>query len=205
MSLFVSEIVTAPAHLPIEVADAELAGAVVEEIERTVLWRAIVAQERRIVIDGALPPRLELEPATDIVSLTRWTKTDDAEVIPAADYIFVSRDPAGTIIAPVDWNSWPKPERAIGSFALTYTAGWTVTPESSPGTGDAVNEVPASVRLMVERAIAFREGSGGVGDIKIGSLEISVPDSYATDALPKEITTIGRAFQYRPGIFTARS
>ena len=45
MSLFMSEIVTRPAHLPVTVAaaDQELARAVVEEIERGVLWRAIVA------------------------------------------------------------------------------------------------------------------------------------------------------------------
>ena len=45
MSLFVSEIVTPAAHLPITVADADqaLAAAVVEEIERTILWRAIVS------------------------------------------------------------------------------------------------------------------------------------------------------------------
>ena len=56
MNLFVSEIVTPAARLPITVSDTALARAVVEEIERAVLWRAIVSQERRIVIDGPLPP-----------------------------------------------------------------------------------------------------------------------------------------------------
>ena len=57
MNLFVSEIVTPPSHLPVTVDSAQdaLARAVVEEIERGVLWRAIVAQERRITIDGPLP------------------------------------------------------------------------------------------------------------------------------------------------------
>ena len=57
MSLFVSEIVTPPAGLPIAVdtAQDDLARAVVEEIERGILWRAIVSQERRIVIDGTAP------------------------------------------------------------------------------------------------------------------------------------------------------
>ena len=55
MNLFVSEIVTPPAHLPITETDAALAAAVVEEIERAYLWRAIVSQERRILIDGPLP------------------------------------------------------------------------------------------------------------------------------------------------------
>ena len=55
---------------------------------------------------------------------------------------------------------------------------------------------------MVERAIKFRAVSGGVGDIKIGSLDLSVPDTYSTDQLPREITNIGRAWMWRPGIFT---
>ena len=63
--------------------------------------------------------------------------------------------------------------------------------------------MPASIQLMVTRAIAFRAGSG-LGDIGIGSLKIDVADSYKTDALPREIASIGRAFQYRPGIFAAR-
>ena len=58
MNLFVNEIVAQPATLPITVADAdqELAAAVVEEIERTILWRAVAVQTRRVVIDGPLPP-----------------------------------------------------------------------------------------------------------------------------------------------------
>ena len=75
MSLFSSEVVTPPAHLPITATDETLAAAVVEEIERGVLWRAIVAQTRRITLDGPLPPRIEIEPVSAIVSLTRWTPT----------------------------------------------------------------------------------------------------------------------------------
>ena len=203
MSLFVSEIVTPPASLPLIATDAALAAAVVEEIERTILWRAVVRQTRRILIDGALPSRIEIEPVTAITRLTRWTPDNDAEVIDAADYSFVSREPQGTLIVPHHRNGWPAPERDIGSFQLDYQAGWQVTPESSSGAGDGVNEVPASILFMIDRAVAFRRGSGGVGDVKIGSLEISVPDSYATDALPREITNIGRAWAYRPGIFAA--
>ena len=204
MNLFVDQVVTQPASLPITVADADkaLAAAVVEEIERTILWRAVVAQERLILIDGRLPPLLELEPVRAIVSLTRWTETDDAEVIPAATYNSVTRDPAGTTIFAAPGKNWPEPKRAIGSFSLTYTAGWTVTPESNPGAGDAVNEVPASVRLMVERAVAFRAGSG-LGGITIGSLKINVAPTYETDRIPPEIANIGRAFAYRLGIFAA--
>ena len=203
MSLWFSEIVTPPAHLPITASDTDLAAAVVEEVERNILWRAVVAQERRIVIDGPLPSRIELEPVTAIVGLTMWTPTDPDAVIDAASYFFVPRDPSGTIIAPAPGTNWPAPERSIGSFTLTYTAGWTVTPESSAGAGDAVNKVPASVRLMVEKAVAFRAGSG-LGDLSIGSLEIGVADSYKTDRLPREIASIGAAFAYRPGIFSSR-
>ena len=205
MSLFVSEIITPPAHLPITVADADqaLAAAVVEEIERTILWRAIVRQERRILIDGSLPPLIELEPVTAIVSLTKWTPTDAAVVIDADSYDVVTRDPAGSRVAPAPGFSWPAPLRPLGSFALTFTSGYTVTPETAPGAGDAVNEVPASIQLMVSRAVAFRAGSG-LGDLSIGSLKLSVADSYKTDRIPPEIASIGRAFAYRPGIFAAR-
>ena len=204
MSFFAYEIVTPPARLPITVvaAQTDLAAALVEEIERGVLWRGIVRQQRRILIDGPLPTRIEIEPVTAIVSLTRWITGDDCVVIPATTYNSVTRDPSGTIIAPN--SSWPAPERSIGSFALTYSCGWEVTPESSPGAGDSVNNVPASVRLMVEKAVAFRAGSGLAG-FTIGSVKIDVADSYSTDQLPREIASIGRAYAYRPGIFAARS
>ena len=203
MALFMDQVVAPPASLPVTVTDTALAAAVVEEIERTILWRAIVSQERRIVIDGDLPARIEIEPVTEIVSLTRWTPDNDAEVIDAADFMYVSRDPSGTIVVPLDGNGWPRPRRAVGSFVLTYEAGWTVTAETSPGAGDAVNEVPASILFMIDRATKFRAGSG-VGDIAIGSLKLSVADSYSTDALPSAITNIARAWAYRPGIIAAR-
>ena len=199
MNLFMTEVVTPPAHLPIAASDTDLAAAVTEEIERGVLWRGIVRQTRRILIDGPLPI-LELEPVVSIVSLTRWTPTDPAEVIDPAIYNIVSRDPSGALVSPSPGRSFPAPLRPFGSFFLTYLAGWIVTPESSPGAGDAVNEVPASVRLMIERAIAFRAGSG-LGDITIGSLKIAVAPSYRTDRIPPEIANIGRAYAYRPGIF----
>ena len=203
MNLFMTEVVTPPEHLPVTASDTELAAAVTDEIELTVLWRACVLQTRRILIDGPLPQILELEPVSAIVGLTMWTPTDDAAVIDAGSYSVVTRDPAGTIIAPVPWENWPAPERSIGSFTLTYTAGWVVTPESAPGVGDGVNRVPASVRLMISRAVDFRAGAG-LGDIAIGSLKLSVLDSYATDQLPRAIASIGRAYAYRPGLFSAR-
>ena len=203
MSLFVSQIVTPPASLPVIATDAALVAAVVEEIERTILWRAIVRQTRLILIDGDLPARIEIEPVTSISSLTRYTPDDDAAVIDPADYMVVTRDPSGTIIAPHDRNGWPAAERSIGSFALTYECGWTVTAETALNAGDAVNEVPAAILFMIDRATKFRAGSG-VGDIAIGSLKISVDDSYSTDALPSAIKNIGRSWAYRPGIIAAR-
>ena len=202
MNLFVTEIVTPPEHLPVTASDTELAAAVTDEIELTVLWRACVLQTRRILIDGSLPPLLELEPIVSITSFTMWTPTDDAAVIDEDSYSVSTRDPGGTVIAPAPGASWPGPERQVGSFALTYTAGWVVTPESAPGVSDGVNRVPASVRLMISRAVVFRAGSG-LGDIAIGSLKLSVADSYSTDALPREIASIGRAYAYRPGIFSS--
>ena len=90
MNFYFSELVTAPARLPITVdaADKVLAAAVVQELE-LYLGRAIVAQTRRVLIDGDLPPRIEIEPTTSIVSLTRWTEDDDAEVIDDTEYNFV--------------------------------------------------------------------------------------------------------------------
>ena len=205
MNYFAVEIVTPPAHLPVTVAaaDEELASAVVEEIERTVLWRGVVAQTRRVLVDGPLPQILELEPVREIVSITRWTPTDDAVVIPATTFDFISRDPAGAKIFTTPGMNWPAPQRSIGSFSINYSCGWEVTPESAPGANDAVNEVPPSIQLLVNRAIAFRAGSG-VGDLTIGSLKIGLAKSYKTDQIPREIASIGRAYAYRPGLFSAR-
>ena len=195
MNLFSFEVVREPTHLPIAATDDALARAVTEEIERSVLWRAIVSQERRIVIDGPLPTRLEIEPASSIVGLTQWTPADAAVVVDESSYYSVTRDPSGTIIAPAPGHDWPQPARAIGSFALTYMAGWVVT--------DTTNSVPASVQLMIERAIEYRAGGAGLGDIRISTLEMDKSDSYQTDQLPRELTDIARAFFYRP-VFVGR-
>ena len=119
---------------------------------------------------------------TAIVGLTRWTPTDDAAVIAATDYISVTRDPSGTIIIPAAGKHWPEPQRAIGSFTLTYECGWEVTASE--------NAVPLSIQLMVSRAVEFRHGAG-LGDISIGSLKLSVADSYSTDKLPKKSPVSG--------------
>ena len=66
VNLFVTEVVTPPVLLPITIKEVELGGAVVEEIERTILWRAIVRQERRILIDGALPLESKLSQSSPL-------------------------------------------------------------------------------------------------------------------------------------------
>ena len=190
---YFGETTITPTHLPIEATDEALAKAVIEEIEGVILWRAVVSQTRRITVDGPLPPRIELEPVASLTSLTRYTPADSAAVIPAASYHFVSRDPGGAIIEPV--SDWPAPERALGSFEITYEAGWEVT--------NTTNAVPASVQVMIERAVSFRAGSG-LGNIEIGSLTMDVADPYKTDKLPREITDIARRWVYRPGLFAAR-
>ena len=194
MNFFPSEVVTAPAHLPVAASDTDLAAAVTEEIERTILWRAIVRQTRRIIVDGPLPPHFEIEPTKAIV-ITMWTPTNDAAVIAATDYISITRDPSGTIIIPAAGKTWPEPQRAIGSFSLVYSCGWEVTATD--------NAVPLLIQLMVSRAVAFREGAG-LGNIGIGSLRLDVAPSYSTDQLPPAIAGIGRAYAYRPGLFAAR-
>ena len=122
MNLFVSEIVTPPALLPITVSDTTIARAVVEECEKLILWRAVVRQTRRIRIDGPLPSLIEIEPVNSIISITKWTPEDDAVVIAADSYHSVTRDPTGTLISPLPWAKWPAPERAIGSFASSSAA-----------------------------------------------------------------------------------
>ena len=74
-----------------------LIAAVTLETERSVLWRGIVAQRRRLLVDVPLNPRLTFEPSTSIVSLTRWTDSDAAEVVPSEVYHVESSDPAGTV------------------------------------------------------------------------------------------------------------
>ena len=196
MMTYFGEVYTAPTALPITVAAADqaLAAAVTEEIERTILWRAIVRQTRRITVDGPLPPHLEIEPTKAIV-ITRWTPTDDAAVISATDYISISRDPSGTIVIPAAGKHWPEPQRAIGSFSLVYSCGWEVTATD--------NAVPLLIQLMVSRAVSFRAGAG-LGNIGIGSLKLDVEPSYSTDKLPSAIASIGRAYAYRPGLIAAR-
>ena len=123
---FASEIVTPPAALPVTVAEAQayaradsddsiferLIAAVTLETERSVLWRGIVAQRRRLVVDAPLARHIDLEPTTSIVSLTRWTDADGAEVVPAETYHVESSDPGGTVVSLRRGAYWPDAENA---------------------------------------------------------------------------------------------
>ena len=193
---YFGETTVAATHLPITATDEALAAAVVEEVERTILQRAIVRQTRRVVISGPLPTQIELEPIQSIVSLTRWTPDNSAEVVDASTYYFSTRDPAGTTIAPSPGSAWPAPFRMHGSFSLNYLAGWVVSANE--------NNVPPSVKLMIERSIEYRAGGSGLEAIRIGPLEMEQAPSYRTDRLPRELTDIARGWFYRPGIYAAR-
>ena len=209
MTYFPSEIVTPPEHLPVAATAAQttLVRAVVDECERAVLWRAVVSQTRRIVIDGPLPI-LELEPVNSVVSITMWTETNPAEVIDPASYDLVSRDPDGALISPAPGYDWPAPERSIGSVSRDVSkADGTVTPESAPGAGDAVlTRSRHRFILMLTRAVAFRAGGGGVGDISRSDRWISpCADSYATDSSPPRLPASAKSWNfYRPGIFASK-
>ena len=177
MNVFVSEIITPPAHLPVTVAAADqaLAAAVVEEIERGVLWRAIVRQERRILIDGFLPSQLELEPTTSIVSLTRWTPGNAAAVIDADSYSRSdqSRPRRDRHCARARLSHGPRPCVSSGASRLpTWRAGRSRRKPRSMLVTRLTN-VPASVRLDDRAGNRVSGWKWTRRDITIGTLKQS--------------------------------
>ena len=198
---FVSEIVTPPSALPVTVADAQayaradsdetiferLITAVTLETERSVLWRGIVRQRRRLVVDAPLARELTLEPIIDVVSLTRWTDADAAEVVPAEVYHVASSDPGGAGISLRRGQSWPSPQREMAAYALTYDCGWLA------------NDVPAAIQHMILSAVANQYqnidpfAAAGVRDLKVGSVEL-------TAAIPPAVAALGSAYAYRQTI-----
>ena len=200
---FASEIVTPPTALPVTVAEAQeyaradsddtiferLIAAVTLETERSVLWRAIVAQQRRSVFDAPLAPRITLEPTNAIVSLTRWTDADAAEVVPADVYHFSSADPGGAVVSLRRGQVWPSAERKTDGFALTYDCGW------------AVNDVPAAIQHMILTAVAAQYqnidpfAAAGVRDLKVGSVSLKA-------AIPPDVAALGSAYAYRQDDWT---
>ena len=198
---FASEIVTPPAALPVTVAEAQayaradsddtifarLIAAVTLETERSVLWRGIVAQRRRLVVDAPLARRIELEPTTDIVSLARWTDADAAAVVPADTYHVETSDPAGTVVSLRRGARWPDAERRTAAYALTYDCGWPV------------DSVPEAIQHMILTAVAAQYqnidpfAASGVRDLKVGSVSLKA-------AIPPAVADLGRAYAYRATI-----
>ena len=172
---FASEIVTPPSALPVTVAEAQayaqadsddeifarLIEAVTLETERSVLWRAIVRQRRRLVVDAPLARELTLEPVTTVVSLTRWTDANAAEVVPAEVYHVASSDPGGAGVSLRRGQVWPDAERESAAYALTYDCGWLA------------NDVPAAIQHMILTAVAAQYqnidpfAAAGVRDLKV--------------------------------------
>ena len=198
---FASEIVTPPAALPVTILEAQeyaradsddsiferLIEAVTLETERSVLWRAIVEQRRRLVADAPLALRLTLEPTTSIVSLTRWTAEDAATVVPEAVYHVSSSDPGGTVVSLRRGQVWPGSERETAAYALTYDCGWEV------------DQVPAAIQHMILTAVAAQYqnidpfAAAGVRDLKVGSVSLQA-------AIPPDVAALGSAYAYRQTI-----
>ena len=198
---FVSEIINPPSALPVTVAEAQeyaradsddtifsrLIAAVTLETERSILWRGIVTQRRRLVVDSPLAPKLELEPSTSIVSLTRWTDSDAAEVVPSEVYHVASSDPAGTVVSLRRGSRWPGAQRENAAYALTYDCGWPV------------NDVPEAIQHMILTAVAAQYqnidpfAAAGVRDLKVGSVALKA-------AIPPAVAALGRAYAYRATI-----
>ena len=198
---FASEIVTPPTSLPVTVSEAQgyaradsddtiferLIAAVTLETERSVLWRAIVSQRRRLVVDAPLARELTLEPTTDIVSLTRWTDADEAAVVSEDVYHAQSSDPAGTVVSLRRGQFWPDAERETAAYALTYDCGWPV------------DSVPTAIQHMILTAVAAQYqnidpfAAAGVRDLKVGSVELKA-------AMPPAVAALGRAYAYRATI-----
>lgn len=198
---FASEIVTPPEARPVTVAEAQayaradsddeifarLIDAVTLETERSVLWRGIVAQRRRLLLDAPLASKLTLEPTTSIVSLTHWTDADPIEVVPAEVYHVASSDPAGTVVSLRRSQVWPSGERTIAAYALTYECGWPVA------------DVPEAIQHMILTAVAAQYqnidpfSAAGVRDLKVGSVVLKA-------AIPPAVAALGSAYAYRQTI-----
>ena len=161
--------------------------AVTLETERSILWRAIVAQRRRLVVDAPLAHEITLEPITAVVSLTRWTDADAAEVVPAEIYHVASSDPGGAGVSLRRGQVWPDPQRETAAYALTYDCGWLA------------NDVPEAIQHMILTAVAAQYqnidpfAAAGVRDLKVGSVALKA-------AIPPAVAALGRAYSYRATI-----
>ena len=206
---FVSEVVTPPSDLPVTVTEAQeyartesdsaiftrLIPAVTLETERSVLWRAIVSQRRRILLPAPLAPQINLEPISSLVSLTRWTDSDPVAVVSEDVYHVATSDPGGTVVSLRRGGFWPDAERQEAAYALTYDCGWSVEREVDP----VENEVPDAIQHMILMAVAAQYqnidpfAAAGVRDLKVGSVELKA-------AIPPKVAALGRAYAYRQTI-----
>ena len=181
-------IITAPTALVVTVDEAKEFGpigldctdeivtslirAATADIENRLWDRAILTQKIAVSLDGALPRVVDLEPnITDLVSITRWTRSDASEVVDATTYTVGLADGfVETLNA-----CWPSPARERAAFTVTYQAGW-LTPA----------DVPADVRVCVLRMVkAHYDNRDPIGPVG------------ATMVTPEIVTAIGRSYSNR--------
>ena len=121
------------------------------------------------------------------MSLTRWTDSDAAEVVPSEVYHVESSDPAGTVVSLRRGSRWPGAQRENAAYALTYDCGWPV------------NDVPEAIQHMILTAVADQYqnidpfAAAGVRDLKVGSVALKA-------AIPPAVAALGRAYSYRATI-----
>ena len=181
-------IVTPPTDLAVTVAEAKafapialgltdtlietLIGGATADIENRLWDRAILTQRIAVSVDGAPGRVIDLEPnITNLVSITRWTRSDAAEVVDATTYTvgledgFVETLEAG----------WPSPARTRAAFTITYEAGW-LTPADVP------DDVRICVLRMTKAHYDNRDPLAAAG---------------ATMVTPEIVTAIGRSYSNR--------
>ena len=117
----------------------------------------------------------------------------------------VTRDPAGTHhrASALVKTGPPQNDQSEILRSPTWRAGRSRL-KSRPSRMTRLTTVPASVRLMVERAVAFRDGSG-LGDIAIGSLKLSTshPPTTPTESRLR-LPALAAPMPTDLGIFAAR-
>ena len=186
------EVITAPTELPVsaarvkaftptKVADSALEPlirAVTDEVERNVLWRAVVAQRRRVFL--RCPGReIEIEPFRNTTAAGSSSPPtvqlyDEFNMATAVDASLYYQVPAEGIIALRRGKMWPKAERNVAPFSVSYWAGWDVA------------DIPSAITQMIIRAVvdqyAYRTTLSG----KAPGVEI-----------PRSIAAIGMGYSLR--------
>lgn len=187
------EVLTPPADRALAIADVkafaatELSGqnaqfesfidAVTLDAEQRVLWRAIVAQERRVYVDY-LGGAVQLEPfrttdadGTDAPPTVQvWGENGVATDVDSSVFYTV---PERGILALRRNMNWPRSERSYAPFSVTYWAGWDAT------------AVPEAVKQLLVRMASYQFQNRGQ-DGQSGRVK-----------LPSSITAIGRGYSLR--------